>query len=64
MIADDQTRAKIYRLLSWKSFVSERDDFAINTRDDCGRAWLSRYIVLAFGSRNLGSTLGRGKSFS
>ena len=29
MIADDQTRVKIYRMLSLKSFVSERDDFLI-----------------------------------
>jgi hypothetical protein len=39
MIADDQTRVKIYRLLSLKSFVSERDDFEPmerfkNRRDD------------------------------
>ena len=27
MIADDQTRVKIFRLLSLKSFVSERNDF-------------------------------------
>lgn len=27
MIADNQTRVKIFRLLSLKSFVSERDDF-------------------------------------
>jgi hypothetical protein len=31
MIADDETRAKICRLLSLKSFVSERDDFVFNT---------------------------------
>ena len=31
MIADDETRAKICRLLSLKSFVSERDDFVLNT---------------------------------
>lgn len=30
MIADDKTRAKIFRL-SLKSFVSERDDFVLNT---------------------------------
>jgi hypothetical protein len=34
MIADYQTRAKIFRLLSLKSFVSERDDFVINTLID------------------------------
>ena len=34
MIADDQTRAKIFRLLSLKSFVSERDDFVFNTLVD------------------------------
>ena len=34
MIADDQTRAKIYRLLSSKSFTSERDDFVIDTLID------------------------------
>jgi len=27
MIADDETRVKIFRLLSLKSFVSERYDF-------------------------------------
>ena len=31
MIADDETRVKICRLLSLKSFVSERDDFVFNT---------------------------------
>ena len=30
MIADDQMRAKIYGLLSLKSFVSERDGFVSN----------------------------------
>ena len=30
MTADDQMRAKINRLLSLKSFVSERDDFVID----------------------------------
>ena len=34
MAADDQTRAKIYRLLSLKRFVSERDDFVSNTYVD------------------------------
>ena len=34
MIADDKTRAKIFRLLSLKSFVSERYDFVINTLID------------------------------
>ena len=34
MVADDQTRAKMYRLLSLKSFVSERDDFVIETLVD------------------------------
>ena len=31
MIADDQTRAKISRLVILQSFVSEREDFVINT---------------------------------
>lgn len=30
MLADDQRTAKIFRLLSLKSFVIERDDFVIN----------------------------------
>ena len=34
MIADDQTRAKIFRLLSLKSLVGERDDFVFNTLID------------------------------
>ena len=34
MIADDQTRAKIFRLLSLESFVSEIYDFIINTLID------------------------------
>jgi hypothetical protein len=34
MIADDQTRTKIFGLLSLKSFVSEGDDFVLNTLID------------------------------
>ena len=34
MIADDQARAKIYRLLSSNSFVIERDDFVIDSLVD------------------------------
>jgi hypothetical protein len=34
MIADDQTRTKIFRLLSLKNFVSEGDDFVLNTLID------------------------------
>ena len=34
MIADDQTRAKIFRLSSLKSFERERDDFVFNTLVD------------------------------
>ncbi len=34
MIADDQARAKIYRLLSLNSFVIERDDFVIDSLVD------------------------------
>jgi hypothetical protein len=34
MITDDQTRAKIFRLLSLESFVGERYDFVINTLID------------------------------
>ena len=34
MIADDQTRAQIFRMLNLKSFVSERSDFVSNTLVD------------------------------
>jgi hypothetical protein len=34
MIADDQTRTKIFGLWSLKSFVSEGDDFVLNTLID------------------------------
>ena len=34
MIPDDQTRAKIYKMLSLKSFVGERNDLLKNTMVD------------------------------